>query len=69
MIGTTLAQCRITGELGAGGMGKVWRVDNTHVGRRAALEGIPMNSRFCRIYVVLSQSTEFEQSAALGADQ
>ena len=76
MIGTTLAHYRITGELGAGGIGEARLTDGSLNRRRVALEGppeelkgIPTHAEICRIYVVLSQFTETEQPAALGADQ
>lgn len=37
--GSKLAQYRITAELGAGGMGEVWRAEDTKLGRLAGPGG------------------------------
>ena len=39
--GTTLAQYRITAALGAGGMGEVWRAEDTKRERDVALKVLP----------------------------
>lgn len=62
MIGETLAHFRITAALGKGGMGEVYRAEDTKLGRQVAIKVLPGKLTFDRVSLA-----RFKQEARLVA--